>query len=370
MKIRSWLYVLPAQVPLPWSERPILQGSEQGVRLTTLAQLATQTLNPRQLVILPVEWALWCRGEAYAGRGGLGPASQRDAQEGDLASDPDSRYLVFASLDKRRCASAWVLDRGRFSEFQQALHQAGVDVERMVVDADLLSPDSPEALWLAGRWLVGGSLDVRLAVDESQRLDCAARMGPGLVWHIPGPDLALHDARVLQVLVERAAWATDLLQGNFRPRRSRLPRLGLAGLTLLLGFMPTGFDLYRAHQLEQAARRLDSASVAVYAQRSADQASLAMLGARLNAIQVADPLQQERAAKGLQQLYATAVEDRLAQVLSLEYGQGKWALEVQLKSFDDMDELQRRWQTLGFRAEVASARKSERGVRVQFNLTG
>lgn len=369
--MRSWLYVLPAQVSLPWCERPILQGSEQGVRLTTLAELTTQTLSPRQLVILPVEWTLWCRGELYTGRAWLGSASQRDAREGCLASDPDSRYLVFASSDKRRCASAWVLDRGRFSAFQQALHQAGVDVERMVVDADLLSPDAPEALWLAGRWLVGGSLDVRLAVEESQRLDCAARMGPGLVWHIPGPDLALHDTRVLQVLVERAAWATDLLQDDFRPRRSRLPRLGLAGLTLLLGLMPTGFDLYRAHQLEQAARRLDSASVAVSAQRSADQASLAMLGARLNAIQVDDPsLPQGRAAKGLQQLYATALQDRLAQVLSLEYDQGKWTLEVLGKSFEDIDELQHRWQTLGFRVAVASARKSEQGVRVQFNLTG
>ncbi|WP_458737046.1 type II secretion system protein GspL [Pseudomonas chlororaphis] len=368
--MRSWLYVLPAQVPLPWCERPILQGSEQGVRLTTLAQLTMETLSPRQLVILPVEWTLWRRGEAYTGRGLVSSASQRDALEGYLAGDPHSSYLVFASSDKRRCASAWVLDRGRFSEFQQALHQAGVDVERLVVDADLLSPDAPEALWLAGRWLVGGSLDVRLAVDESQRLDCAARMGPGLVWHIPGSDLELHDERALQVLVERAAWATDLLQGDFRPRRSRLPWLGLAGLTLLFGGMPTGFDLYRAHQLEQAAQRLDNASVAVSAQRSADQASLAMLGARLNATQVDESLQQGRTAKRLQQLYTTAVKDRLAQVSSLEYDQGKWALEVRGKSFEDIDQLQHRWQTLGFRVEVVSARKSERDVRVQFNLTG
>ncbi|ROM93886.1 hypothetical protein [Pseudomonas brassicacearum] len=150
----------------------------------------------------------------------------------------------------------------------------------------------------------------------------------------------------------------------------RLPLRVLAGGILLLALMPVGFDLYHANLLEQAAKRLDRTSVAVNAQRSADQASFAMLGARLMALQVNEAPQHGRTVERLLQLREAAVNDQLAHISRLEYVQGEWQLEVLVKSFEDIDELQRRWQTLGFRVDVDRVRKSEQGVQVQINLKG
>ncbi|AZC51675.1 hypothetical protein C4K35_4096 [Pseudomonas chlororaphis subsp. piscium] len=366
--MQYWLYVLPAPVTTPWCDWPMLQSSEQGVLPTTLGQLAAEKNSSRQLVILPVEWASWCRDETHRVQSRAAPSSRCYALAEHLPSDQGSQYLALAPLDKQGCASAWSLDRGRLRRFRQALQQVGVEVERMVIDVDLLPPDSSEALWLAGRWLVGGNQDVRLAVVESQRIACAAQLGPGLIWPPTELDPVVHDLRVLTVLVERAVHATDLLQEDSYAHRLHLPWYALATGALLLLLTPTGVDLYHARQLEQAAKQLDNTSVAAYAQRRADRASLAMLGARLKVTEVDNSAEQARIAEQFQQVRAAAIKDQQAHVLRMEYDQGKWQLEVQVKSFEDIGGLQDRWLALGFQGEVGSVHKNEQGLQIHISL--
>lgn len=75
---------------------------------------------------------------------------------------------------------ARAIDRVHLRRFHKALQQAGVEVNRMVIDADLLAPQSCEAIWIAGRCLVGRACGVRLSVQEAQRTACATQMRAGL----------------------------------------------------------------------------------------------------------------------------------------------------------------------------------------------
>lgn len=366
--MRSWLYVMSAPATTAWAEWPVMLCAQGEVQQLSLGGLRERVGTQRLLVIVPVEWATWCRGEALAGRGRASRASQCFALEEQLSSDLDTLHLALAPLDKQRRASGWALERARFTAFWAALGEAGVQVTRMVVDADLLPLQSTQAQWLCGRWILGGSLEARLALDDQQRRAWAGQLAPGFDW--PQPSTPSHDEQALAAMVERAPGATDLCQAGFRAHRSRIAWQAIAGCALVLALMPSGLDLYRAQVLGQAAERLDQASVQVYAQGYGQTLPVTALASRLQAMQVAHQRQQGRLLPRLQQLSSVVVNDQLAQVSGLEFEQGKWRLEVTARGFADLDELQRRWQAQGFAVQVGSARKSEQGVQVQIVLKG
>ncbi|TKK37748.1 hypothetical protein PflCFBP13517_25705 [Pseudomonas fluorescens] len=342
----------------------MLHGSEQGVWRTTLAQLSTQNEHLIQLAILPAEWGVWCRGE---GQGSLSSEDFALAEHCPQIAGP--QRSVRQAFDEK--SGAWLMERQHFRQFCRALQLAGVEVRQIVIDVDLLPEDSAEAIWLAGRWLVGGELGVRLAVDDSRRLACAVQVGRGLTWPEAGSDLVVHDVRTLHGMVQRAAQATNLIDTSVSTPGERLfqYRYILVAWGLVLSLIPQGYDFFRAQQLEHAAHRLDIASVAKDVQRRRDRASLSILGTELKSTEYRVGAHSGGGVDSFQRLHAMIVESGKAQYSSLAYDQGKWLLEVKAATLDDIKRLQSKWYAAGFHGEIEYVRGSVASdMHVRVNL--
>lgn len=160
-----------------------------------------------------------------------------------------------------------------------------------------------------------------------------------------------------------------MLQDELTPRRTCFPwYLFLLVAGLLVAFGPIIFDLLRVRQLEQAARQLDTESVAAYAQRRTDRASLQMLGARLNSTNDQSVAGRSPIAELFQQLRAVVSSHRNVSLWRMEYSQDQWWLNLQVGSLRDIEELQSGWRALGVYGEIDHVRNCERALRVQINL--
>ncbi|WP_124305028.1 hypothetical protein [Pseudomonas chlororaphis] len=279
--------------------------------------------------------------------------------------------VVMLPLYEQWGASAWSLDRMHFLYRCEALQKVGVLVD-VGGDTDLLPQNSSRAMWLADRWLLEGIQNARLVVFESQYSSCAAMIEPELTWPLPGLDYAMRDVQVSHGLVKRASQATGLLSYGFCPKSYRMSWSTQIGgalfLTVVFMFLGIGFNISRAQQLENEARRLDKASVAAFAQQASDQASLSMLGARLNVATDNESKQQANDIDVFRLLSTKIMNDEQLYLSRLEYDEGKWRLEVVVKKFEDVDTLQSYWQSLGLRGEVSVVPKKTKGLQVRANL--
>lgn len=160
----------------------------------------------------------------------------------------------------------------------------------------------------------------------------------------------------------------DVCQHGFRAEGRRWLWRVIAAALCLAALLSSAFDLYRAKGLEKAAQGLNHASVLGYEQRRAESSIVDMLKARLQGVNVITQPTEGQVFATLQKISDAAVGDGLAHVDSVELQQGQWRLEVRARAFGDIDELQRRWQGLGFKVLVETARKDEQGISVQIAL--
>lgn len=240
------------------------------------------------------------------------------------------------------------------------------------VDADLLPVDGPQLCRLGDRWLLGGDLPVRLAVEDADLPVLQTLLPDPLPTSSAPPAGEASPHRWLT----RCAAGCNLAQGEFAVRepagdwrRWRLPAAAL-GLCLLLQW---GFGLAQAWQLRHAGQLQAQASEQLY--RALFPADRKLINLRQQFDQHLAEGQGDR--EGLLTLLgragpALAAEGRQVSVQQLDFSltRGDLALQVQAPGFEALDRLRQRLVEAGLVVRLGSANREETGVSARLVIGG
>lgn len=236
----SW----PVQVRQP-------DGSTYRSRLDALPALAGRRVN----LLLPMELFAYCDTGPLPGRR-PGRDTLAFAVEERFATPLEALHLAFGVVDKATSRPCLATESTWLATLLACVSAQGIEARAVQVDADLLSSAGPTALWLEGRWLLGGKHHQRLVASPAAASVLAAAL-PEMKW-LAEPGQGAHGvasqpvADALALLWEGRAQAIDLRQGAFAPVRARsVPWHGLVAGCLLAGLLVCLADYWRVAWLQQ-----------------------------------------------------------------------------------------------------------------------
>ncbi|TRX75703.1 type II secretion system protein GspL [Pseudomonas mangiferae] len=288
------------------------------------------------------------------------------------ASLPDGRQRVYAV--RRTWLADWLALAGEAGGRPRAIH----------VDADLLPAEGTHVLWLAERWLLGGELATRMAVQDADWADLAAVCPTPVHGHaaparqvLAGIDDWQAPAEPFAWLASQVAGAADLAQAEFDLRerdqrwRQWRPLLALVGLWLVLQW---GFNLAQAWHLERRGEAYAQASEALYRELFPEDTRLINLRAQFDQhLEAASDAGQGHLLSLMDQA-ATAVgagNGRLqVQQLDFSDSRGDLALQVQASGFEDLEQLRERLIAAGLAVQLGSASREAGGVSARLVIGG
>ena len=364
----TWLYLLPAGVAAADAQWPVwLRAGDGSVRKTRLDALGATLAGP-VILVLPMEMLGSCEIGPVPGKRPK-PEALAYAAEEQLAAALESVHLVFAAADMQGHRRALVVERQVLRNVLTLLQTLGIDPVAIHVDADLLGGEQPSALWLDGRWLVGGRGGPWL-VATPQAAEIVARQLPPMAWQAAAADggqpLVNHRVdNAFQTLLQGRAKALDLRQGPFRRQRLALPWSALAGAVLLGFAMLCVADHWRVEGLLQRVAQQHAENVQAFQRWAPGQPVTGDLAVRVRALQ-AGPRTTTR-MEGLAAVAQPLVEtgNITLERAAFSPAQG-WRMDVLALGFDDLERLR----LLAPAVLMDQARQTAQGVRATLTWSG
>lgn len=356
------IYLLPEGVGAAQASWPVLirqpDGSTSRARLDALTALAGQ----RVTLLLPMELFGYCQTGPLPGRR-PGRDTLAFAVEERLATPLEELHLAFGVADETTSRPCLAIDQACLAQLLCWVSAQGIEPQAVQVDADLLTSAGPTALWLEGRWLLGGKHQQRLATSPAGAAVLAASL-PGMTWLAePGqafPGLVVQPvAQAFAMLWEGRAQAIDLRQGAFAPvRKGRIPWQGLLAGCLLAGLLLCLADYWRGGWLQRQAMQLQQDNLQTFQRWAPGHPPRADL-----ARQVSELAQRPIPATAMQRLASLSeplVESGGLWIERAERiaNQG-WRVEVIAQGFDDLERLRERLPGL----QVGQAQQDAQRVR-------
>ncbi len=360
----NWLYLTPEGLVAGDATWPVGCWQAGGeLRSTTLAEAMTLMQGQPVGVILPMEICSGLRSEPWPGRRKPTVQALAYAVEERLAEELDGLHIAVGVAAKDSRYPLLAINKERFKAILALLQASGLQVASVKVDADMLPDDQAYGVWWAGRWLLGGVIEARLALSPGDLEVLRPRLPDSLCWM--GAD---RQRDIAALLIAGHSRALDLLQGEFRQVRARWPWGALAVSALALFVVSWGFTLARAHYLESAAAQLYEQSVQRFQSLYPEQTRIVDLAAQLKALQ--GQTDQPGSQMGrLVQLVEQVVGGSSVEVQRIEYRAGTgWTLLLTAGSFSELERLRERGQGSGLPIRLGSASKDRERVQAVLML--
>lgn len=334
----TWLYILPQPTETFDAQPCWLMQDPQGLTQTTLADCAGMLEGKPVKVLLPMERFGWHLCAPWRHRGKPTTEAMLFELEEQLLQPAESLCAWRGQRHADSCHELWITDGQAHHALVDYLRRALPTMIGLYIDADCCAPSRRGAVWVAGRWLVGGKGLPRLAASEpwlaalerDSDQSIARLETPGTLWE------TLQRATGLNLLERRNTrahwpWAATLAIAACA--------FGLAcAAEYRMGSALIAANLTLAHRNEQRLAEL-------YPGQSPGPALLARLsGASGNARNSSLP----GLVAVLQQLDATPG----VRVLTIERGADKrWRLSVSAQRLEDIHLNHKQWRMLKMTAE-------------------
>lgn len=234
--MQTWLYLSPEGLSGTDQQWPGWLWQTGGpARQAPLAELGRCLMGTPVQLVLPVELASYAQTAPWPGRGKPDAQAAGFALEDALAEHLDQLRLFVGAPDAQRRYPVWAVPEGRYQALMALLGACRIVPAGIHVDADLLPAHAAQALWLEGRWLLGGALSARMALTDDNLAAVRHRLPEDLQWQ--GSAGRAFDPRAFEQpdhvavnwLPRRRAWA--LPAGSFTWLAAS------AGLLMLVGWL-------------------------------------------------------------------------------------------------------------------------------------
>ena len=332
----------------------LVRHDSQPFAQTSLSEAAARLKGLRVALVLPMEMCSWLLTEPWPGKRRPSAQALAFAVEDQLADDLDELHIAVGPVDAHQRYPLLITHKQRFKTLLGQLHERGLNIVSVQVDADLLPRDQACMEWWSGRWLVGGALDLRLAVCvmglELVKTGLPAALTTrNIDWSAPPED------------------AINLLQGEFRRQVRGWPWRRLSVTALLMFALALGFTHLRSGFLEGEAARIYAMSEQRFKILYPEQTRVVDLSAQLKALQLrATDLQGGHMAR-LLQLTEQVIGASSVEVQRMEWRANiGWVLSITAGSFAQLEQLRERGTQSALPITVDNA--SQQGSRVQAML--
>lgn len=332
------LYLLPAGLAQPDSQWPCALVHGHELKPMRLADAADQFAGQAVDVRLPVELFSCWLSAPWPGRRRPTLQALGYGIEEQLCVPLDNLHLVAGRADAQRRYPLRACDAARWGEVMEVLRSAGVQLKALHIDADLLPDTGPCALWLCGRWLLGGALDTRLALSAQE----FAALRPWLpvdlqLLNEPGGD----DAAAYQLLLSPLAQTVDLM--SVRRCSIRWPVRPAAALLALLLALECGLNWASAWQYRRAAQQVQAATAEHLAELLPQALHGASIREQLRALQSPTDTSSFTLAQRVAALGEALLGGRGVQVQRLEYQEAEgWKIYLDAPALSDIEQLRDR----------------------------
>lgn len=365
-----WLYLLPEGLANADAQWPTLrwQAGQTHVRHASLTDAAQDLRGSPVVVVLPMELLGWCLAGPLAGRRRPGRQALAFAVEEQLGEPLEPLHLAFGAPREDRSFPMLSIDRQRFEQLLALLQAQGIDTVAVHADADLLPTAYPCALWMGGRWLLGGGLPGRLALSLVDASTLAPTLPTMPWWADASAPAGLPGVTPINSatapLLEGRKMAIDLRQGAFRRRQRTLPWPGLLLSVVAIGVLSCVFDYLRYAHLQARTAQLHAQSVQRFQLLYPDQTRIVDLAAQFQARQRQQQAPQRTAMQELAEVSEKVVESGNVRLGRVELHADKgWQMEIIAQDFADLERLRKRLPTL----TVGSASQTSEGVRASLS---
>ncbi|MBP3932618.1 MAG: hypothetical protein J6D44_01915 [Pseudomonas sp.] len=358
--MNSWLYLTAKgfahSVEIDYDNAPVFVWHDaQSPTETSLSEAAAGLKGRSVALVLPMEMCSWVLTEPWPGKRRPTAQALAFAVEDQLADDLDELHFAVGPVDTQQRYPLLITHKQRFRTLLCQLHERGLTIVSAQVDADLLPRDQACMQWWCGRWLVGGTLEFRLAVSLV-----------GLELVKSGLPTALTARKIdWDALPEDAI---NLLQGEFRRQVRGWPWRRLRVMALLMFTLALGFTHLRSSFLEGEAARIYVMSEERFKTLYPAQTRIVDLSAQLKAMQ-----QRATGAQGghmarLLQLTEQVIGASSVEVQHMEWRASiGWVLNLTVGSFAQLEQLRERGVQSALPITLGNA--SQQGSRVQAMLT-
>ncbi|AKJ97614.1 type II secretory protein pull [Pseudomonas chlororaphis] len=363
--MKTWLYLTAEGLGAPSANWPCCIWSPTGGRrCLPLHEAARELLGREVVVLLPMELCSWVRSDPWPSRRPPRPQALAFAIEEQLSENLEVLHIAVGARDRQHRYPLLVTQRDRFRALLALLDEQGVAVRAVHVDADLLAGDQAFGVRWFGRWLLGGALAARVALSGPALTVLKPSLGEDIHWL----DEARDRPGIDEWLLSAGGHPVDLLQGEFRRRRQRLPWRGAMAAALGVLVLSWVFSEARVRFLEGETRRLYSQSEQRFRALYPGQSRIVDLAAQFQAMQGRGGQDQDTQVARLVHLVERVVGASHVEVQRIDFRAGEgWKLQLTANSFVELEQLRERGQQNGLPLILGSA--SKQGNRVQAILT-
>lgn len=353
---------LSAAAPLYWQP-----SSGQGQALSW-ADCAVQLAGRSVALVLPMEVVSACAVKLPTQKARWLRQALPYAVEELLAEDVEQLHLALgeALADGRHLLLA--VRRDVLKSWLAQLTAAGISVNAIYVDADLLPREGIQVLLHGERGLLGGAGELRMAF--------AASDWPNLADACSEAPQIIHEANPWPLLAAGQTQAINLAQAEFAVQQPAASTqawralLGLAGLWLVLQM---SFDLGQSWYLQRQGDAYAAQSRALYQQLFPADTRIVNLKAQFAEHLNAAASNGQGAFFGLlEQSVAALSEAPQLRVQQLDYSNnaGELALQLHADDFASLEQLRQRLLQAGLQVQLGSASREQQGVSARMVIGG
>ncbi|UZE24243.1 type II secretion system protein GspL [Pseudomonas sp. B21-056] len=363
--MKTWLYLTAEGMGTPCANWRCSVWSPSGERRCLPLHEAARELNGRVVdVLLPMEMCSWMRSDPWPSRRQPRPQALAFAIEEQLSENLEALHLAIGLRDRQQRYPLLVIQRARFQALLALLDDHGVDVRGIHVDADLIAEDQAFGVRWFGRWLLGGALAARMALSAQ----ALATLKPSLSEDIHWLDEATDRSGIDDWLLNTNGHPINLLQGEFRRRRQRLPWHVAATAVLGVFVLTWAFGETRIGFLQSETRRLHAQGEQRFRSLYPGQDHIVDLAAQFQALQQRRGQNQDTQVARLARLTEQVVGASHVEVQRIEFREHEgWKIQLTANSFIELEQLRERGQQNGLPLTLGSA--SKQNNRVQATLT-
>lgn len=363
--MKTWLYLTAEGMDACCAKWRCCLWSPSGERRYLPLHEAARELNGRAVdVLLPMEMCSWMRTDPWPSRRQPRPQALAFAIEERLSESLEALHIASGPRDRQQRYPMLVIQRPRFHALLALLDTHGVDARGIHVDADLIAGNQAFGVRWFGRWLLGGALSARMALSAQ----ALATLKPSLTEDIHWLDEATDRPGIDEWLLSTDGPSINLLQGEFRRRRRRLPWRGAAAAALGMFVLAWAFDEVRIGFLQSETHRLYAEGEQRFRSLHPGQDSIVDLPAQFQAWQQSREQNPDTQVARLARLTEQVVGASSVEVQRIEFRENEgWKIQLIANSFVELEQLRERGRQNGLPLTLGSA--SKQNNRIQATLT-
>ncbi|MBC3376079.1 type II secretory protein pull [Pseudomonas sp. SWRI92] len=363
--MKTWLYLTAEGLDAPCANWPCCVWSPTGERRRLPLHKAAGEMRGRPVdVLLPMEMSSWLRSDPWPSRRQPRPQALAFAIEEQLSENLETLHISAGPRDRQQRYPLMVTARTRFQALLALLAEQGIDTRAVHVDADLIADGQAFGVRWFGRWLLGGGLPARVPLSAR----ALAALKPSLPEDIHWLDEERDCPAIDEWLLNAGGRPIDLLQGEFRRRRSSLPWRGASAVMLGLLVLTWAFSEARVRFLESETRLLYAQSEQRFRSLYPGQVRIVDLAAQFQALQGRRGQSQVTQVARLARLTEQVIGASNVEVQRIDFREGEgWKIQLTANSFVELEQLRERGLQNGFSVTLGSA--SKQNNRVQALLT-